>query len=149
MSKGLAKWDPFRDLSDFQKRLADVFGGAGSPLGALEEADWHPAVDVSEDEEAFHIAADLPEVAKEDVHVKVTEGILTISGERKREKEEDDKKRKYHRVERSYGSYQRSFRIPEGIDPQQIKAGFKDGVLNVTIPKGKAPEPAEQRIEVK
>jgi HSP20 family protein len=148
MSKSLSKWDPFRDLSEFQKRLAGIFGAEGSPLASFEEADWQPAVDVSEDDEGYLITADLPEVTKEDAHVTVKDGVLTISGERKRESEEEDKKRKYHRVERSYGRYQRSFRVPEGVDPAKIQADFKDGVLKVRLPKGQEPEPEEHRVEV-
>ena len=148
MSKSLSQWDPFRDLSDFQKRLASIFGAEGAPLAAMKETDWHPAVDVSEDDDGYLITADLPEVAKEDAHVVVKDGVLTISGERKRESEEEDKKRKYHRVERSFGRYERSFRVPEGVDPSKIQADFKDGVLKVSMPKGKEPEPEEHRIEV-
>lgn len=148
MSNGLSKWDPFRDLGDFQKRLASLFGGEGMSLASFEETDWHPAVDVAEDDDAFVITADLPEVKKEDAHVVVKEGVLTISGERKREKEEEDKKKKFHRVERSFGKYQRSFRVPDVVDPGAIKADFRDGVLTVRMPKGKEPEPKEHRVEV-
>ena len=148
MSNGLSKWDPFRDLGDFQKRLASLFGEEGTSLASFDEADWQPAVDVAEDEEAFLITADLPDVTKEDAHVAVKDGVLTISGERKRESEEEDKKKKYHRVERSYGKYQRSFRVPENVEPASIQADFKDGVLTVRMPKGHAPEPEEHRVEV-
>ncbi len=148
MSNGLAKWDPFRDLTEFQKRLASMFGGEGASLASFGEADWHPAVDVAEDDDAYLITADLPEVTKEDAQVRVKDGVLTISGERKRETEEGDKNKKFHRVERSYGKYERSFRVPDNVDPQAIKADFKDGVLKVTLPKGEEPEPEEHRIEV-
>lgn len=149
MSNAVSKWDPFRDLSDFQKRLASLFGGEGAELASFsQEADWHPAVDVAEDDEAFTITADLPDVAKEDANVVVTDGVLTISGERHRERTEDDKKQKYHRVERAYGKYQRSFRVPENVDPATIGANFKDGVLTVRMPKGREPAPEEHRVEV-
>ena len=149
MSNNLSKWDPFRDLTEFQKRLASAFGGESAELASFgKDADWHPAVDVEEDDTAYVIKADLPDVAKEDAHVVIKEGVLVISGERRREKEEEDKKKRYHRVERSYGSYQRSFRVPENVDPAAIAASFKDGVLTVRLPKGQEPEPETHRVEV-
>jgi HSP20 family protein len=90
-------------------------------------------VDIEEDEKAITIKADLPDVEKKDIHVKVENGTLTISGERKREKEE--KKKNYHRIERSYGSYMRSFALPESIDRDKIAAECKNGVLTLTLPK--------------
>ena len=150
MKNSINRWDPFRDLTEFQKRLASAFGGEGGELASFGgDADWHPAVDVAEDEEAYLITADLPDVPKEDAKVMVKDGVLTISGERTREKTEEDKKKTYHRVERSYGKYQRSFRIPENVDPATIVADFKDGVLTVKMPKGTVPESEEHHVEVK
>ena len=146
MSNGLSQWDPFRDLSTFQQRLASLFGGESGALAPSADADWHPAVDVSEDETSYTITADLPEVKKEDAQVRVKDGVLTISGERKRESEET--KKKYHRVERSFGRYTRSFRVPENVEPKDIKADFKDGVLKVVMPKSALPEPDEHHVEV-
>jgi HSP20 family protein len=113
-------------LGDFWRPLDLADGGEG--LSA-----WAPAVDIEEDEKAITIKADLPDVEKKDIHVKVENGTLTISGERKREKEE--KKKNYHRIERSYGSYMRSFALPESIDRDKIAAECKNGVLTLTLPK--------------
>ena len=102
----LAKWNPFRELEDIQNRLSSVFGR--TPLRGLGEeamtvSEWTPLVDIAEDEREYLIKAELPEVKKEDVKVTVENGVLTITGERKFEKEEENKK--YHRIERAYGSF--------------------------------------------
>ena len=108
-------------------------------------ADWAPLVDIEENENGYLIKADLPGLSKDDVHVTLENGVLSISGERKQEKEEKDKK--YHRVERVYGRFVRSFTLPEDADPDQISAQFKDGVLEVRIGKSEAVKP--KRIEIK
>ena len=94
---------------------------------------WAPSVDVTEDNKEWLMKIDLPEVKKEDVKVTVENGVLTITGERKFEKEEKDKK--YHRIERAYGNFYRSFTLPEGADGGKVSADFKDGVLKVHLPK--------------
>lgn len=133
----LVKWDPFKELEDVSGRLNRIFGrpfvhpDVGQDL--LKMADWMPTSDISETSAAYLIKAEIPGVKKEDVKVNVQNGMLTIQGERKQETEEKDKK--YHRIERSYGSFMRSFRIPEDADESAIKAEFKDGMLNVTLNK--------------
>src|SRR5678815_1709196 len=124
----LTKWSPFRELETLQDRLSTLFGRMlprtnGEPAFSLTE--WTPAVDVSEDEKEYLIKAELPEVKKEEVKVTVEEGTLRITGERKFEKEEKGKK--YHRVERAYGSFERSFLLPEGTKPEKLTAEFKEG----------------------
>ena len=126
----LTTWDPFKELS----RLSSMLGHRGE-LSKTDHREWAPAVDISEDDDAFNISADLPDVKKEDVNVSVENGYLTLSGERRFEKEEEDKKKKYHRIERSYGSYTRSFALPENVDETAVKAEFKNGVLNIVLPK--------------
>ena len=106
---------------------------------------WSPAVDIIEDDKEFLIKAELPDIKKQDVHVTVENGVLTISGERKFEKEET--KKRYHRVERSYGSFTRSFSLPEGADSSKVRAEFKDGVLQVHMLKSENAKP--KQIEVK
>jgi HSP20 family protein len=108
-------------------------------------ADWVPSVDVSETEGEYQIKAEIPDVKKEDVKVTVEDGVLTIQGERKQEKEEKGKK--YHRVECSYGSFVRSFTLPDLVDEGKVKAEFKDGVLNLKLPKSEKAKP--KSIEVK
>src|SRR5205085_12228575 len=99
---------------------------------SLSVADWSPEVDISQDEHEYLLKADLPEMKKDDVRVTVEDGILCVSGERKTEKE--DQKRKFHRVERSYGNFRRSFTLPEDTDSKKVTAEFRDGVLKVHLP---------------
>ena len=106
---------------------------------------WAPLVDITEDDKEYLIKVELPEIKKEDVKVTVENGTLTISGERKFEKEEKDKK--YHRVERAYGSFVRSFVLPEGTDGSKVSAEFRDGVLKLHLPKSEQAKP--KSIEVK
>jgi HSP20 family protein len=119
--------------------MAKLFGvtpariGDGGKEEAITVAEWCPSVDIIEDEKEFLVKADLPEVKKEDVKVSVQNEVLTITGERRLEKEEKNKK--YHRVERSYGTFVRSFTLPEGADGTKVSAEFKDGVLKVHLPK--------------
>jgi len=110
----------------------------------LAAAQWTPSVDISEDENEYLIKAELPEVGKEDVKVTVENGVLTLRGERRFEKEE--KARKYHRIERSYGSFMRSLAMPDDADAEKVAAEFKDGLLKVHLPKSEAKKPRE--IEV-
>ena len=141
-------WDPLRDLQDFEQRLATAFGrGVAKANGeeAIAMADWAPLVDISEDEKEFLVRVELPGLRKEEVKVTVDNGVLTISGERKVEKEE--KTRKYHRVERSYGKFERNFTLPDKADGARITAEFKEGMLQVRLPK--ADKPTDKALEVK
>ena len=150
MSTQLANWHPFQELNELQNRLSTLFGRRSSSELAESgwTADWAPAVDIAEDDQEFLITADLPDVKKEDVKVTCEDGLLTISGERKHESEEKDKKKKYHRIERSYGSYTRSFRVPSEVDQKAVKARFDNGVLKVHLPKVEECKPSSQTIPV-
>ncbi|MBH0199613.1 MAG: Hsp20/alpha crystallin family protein [Nitrospira sp.] len=145
----LVRWDPFRELEDMSDRLNRVFTRPALRTSGGKEhltvADWVPTVDISENEGEYLIKAELPEVKKEDVKVTVEDGVLTLQGERRQEKEEKGKK--YHRVERSYGSFVRSFTLPESVDESGVKAEYKDGVLNLHLPKTEKVKP--KAIEVK
>jgi HSP20 family protein len=144
----LTKWNPFRELEDMQNRLGSLLGRAPwRDLGeeTMTVTEWTPLVDITEDDKEYLIKAELPEVKKEDVKVGVEEGTLAISGERKFEKEEKGKK--YHRIERAYGSFMRSFTLPEGAAGDKVTAEFKDGVLKVHLPK--SPEVKPKSIDVK
>jgi HSP20 family protein len=145
----LATWNPFRELDEVQNRLGSFFGGRfprfGDGNGGLKLADWSPQVDITEDEKEFLIKADLPEMKKDEIKVNVENGILTVSGERKTEKEEKNKK--FHRIERSYGTFERSFALPDNADGSKVKAEFKEGVLRVHLPKNPVAKP--KAIEVK
>lgn len=133
----LVRWDPFHELEDMAERLNRVFSRpALRTTGGKETltvADWIPTVDISETDDEYLIKAELPEVNKEDVKVTVEDGVLTLQGERRQEKEEKGKK--FHRVERSYGSFVRSFTLPESVDENRVKAEYKDGVLSLHLPK--------------
>lgn len=140
-------WNPFRELEALQNRYLQALHlnrpeGDGSQ--SLTASDWTPSVDITEDANGYQIKAELPEVNKEDVHITLENGVLTIRGERRIEKEESD--RKHIRIERSYGSFVRSFSIPEDAEEGQVTADYKDGVLNIHLPKSEAKKP--KRIEV-
>ncbi|HEY6973083.1 MAG TPA: Hsp20/alpha crystallin family protein [Nitrospiraceae bacterium] len=144
----LMRWDPFRELEDMSDRLNRMFARPAARTNGKETmivADWVPTVDISETDGEYQIKAEIPDVKKEDVKVTLEDGVLTIQGERKQEKEEKGKK--YHRVERSYGSFVRSFSLPDVIDEEKVKAEFKDGVLNLHLPKSEKAKP--KAIEVK
>ena len=141
------EWDPFRELDDFQNRLGSFFGVPSRQReGAGALSSWMPAVDIIEDEKEFLVKTELPEVKKEDIHVTVDNGVLTITGERKFEKEE--KKKRYHRTERSYGSFTRSFSLPEGADSSKVRAEFKDGLLQVHLLKAESKQPKQIEVQV-
>jgi len=145
----LMRWDPFRELEDMSERLNRVFNrpAARSANGkeTITVADWIPTVDIAETETEYQIKAELPEVRKEDVKVTVEDGVLTIQGERRHEAEEKGKK--FHRVERSYGSFVRSFTLPDHVDDAKVKAEYKDGVLHLHLPKSEKAKP--KAIDVK
>ena len=130
-------WNPLREMEEAQNRFNRFLGGFPNRIGSgephsLTVADWSPEVDISEDDHGYLLKADLPEMKKEDVKVTVDHGILCVSGERKSEKE--DKKKKFHRIERSYGNFRRSFTLPEDTDSTKVTAEFRDGVLKVHLP---------------
>ncbi len=146
----ITRWDPFRELDELQSRLSTLFGRApirknGAKDEALAVAEWAPLVDIVEDDNEYLIKAELPDVKKDEVKVTVQDDVLTITGERQYEKEEKEKK--YHRVERAYGSFARSFTLPEDADGEKVAAEFKDGVLKVHLPKSEKARP--KSIEVK
>ena len=145
----LVRWDPFRELEDVSDRLNRMFNRPAldrtSGKETMVAADWVPSVDVSETDGSYQIKAEIPDVKKEDVKVTLEDGVLTIQGERKQEKEE--KSKRYHRVERSYGRFVRSFTLPDVVDEEKVKAEFKDGILNLELPKSEKAKP--KAIEVK
>jgi HSP20 family protein len=137
-------------MEDLQNRLSTLFGRTPMRLGNGEEritlAEWTPLADITEDDKEYVIKAELPELKKEDVKVTVENGVLTISGERRFEKEE--KKKKYHRVERGYGSFFRTFALPQDVDPDKLKANFKQGILEVHLPKNEKARPKQIDVNV-
>ena len=148
---GLTHWDPFKEMNDLQKRLTSIFGLSPTRVSngqreTLTVSQWSPIVDITEDEKEYLIKAELPEVRKEDVKLTVENGVLTLSGERKFEKEE--KNRKYHRIERAYGSFARSFSLPDDADAGKVTAEFKDGLLSVRVAKNEKALPKTVEVKV-
>jgi HSP20 family protein len=150
--KTLTTWNPFREMDEVQNRLSTFFGGFPTfPIRFPKNGerfrlpDWSPLVDIIEDDHEYLFKADLPEMKKDDVKVTFENGILYISGERRAEKEE--KKRKFHRLERFFGTFERTFTLPEDADATKIMAEFHDGVLRVHLPKHPMAKP--KAIEVK
>lgn len=149
----LTRWNPFREMEDIQRRMSSLFDWSPfrrSSLTTDEEnisvPEWAPLVDIVEDSKEYLIKVELPEVQKDDVKVTVEGGTLTISGERKSEKEE--KGRRFHRVERYYGRFERSFSIPDDAEAGEVKAEFKDGVLRVHLAKNEKARPKQVQVKV-
>jgi len=137
----------FREMEEMSDRLNRYLTPMFRPYEkeALKVAEWAPVVDIEETETEYLVKAELPEVLKQDVKVTVENGILTIQGERKQEKEEKGKK--FHRIERSYGTFLRTFTVPEEVEPTKVTAEFKDGILRIKLPKTEKVRP--KAIEVK
>ncbi len=151
----LVKFNPSKDFFNIEREFNRLFNTFNNRFGLsrksesddeYENAVWMPLTDIAEDKENYYLKADLPGIKKEDVKISFSDGRLSISGERSQEKETEDKK--FHRIERSYGKYYRSFNIPEQIKEDKIKADFKDGQLNVIIPKAEEVKPKEIEIKV-
>ncbi|RMF95698.1 MAG: Hsp20/alpha crystallin family protein [Gammaproteobacteria bacterium] len=141
----LVSWDPFRELDDMLNRFGRIGGGVAVPGRTGEVVSWRPAANISETDKEYIIKAELPEVKKEDIEVAIDDGVLTIKGERRLEKRDENEKQ--HRIESFYGSFARSFTLPSDADEEHIEAESKDGVLTVRIPKVPAATP--KRVEVK
>jgi HSP20 family protein len=148
----IVRWlDPFRDLSAIQERMNQIFEDALARSRGREEGlrtgMWTPAVDIYENSDFVVVKAELPGVEKNRISVEVKDGILSLRGERKFEKEV--KEESYHRIERSYGSFQRSFSLPVSVDQDQVTARFENGVLEVKLPKKEKAKPKQIQVDVK
>ena len=142
--------NPLKELEDFERRLAAMLG-TQEPTShggkeVLTVAQWSPLVDITEDDKEYLIKAELPGMKKEDVRLTVENAILAISGERTFEKEEQG--RKYHRIERAYGSFVRRFSLPEDADGSRVSADYADGMLQVHLPKSPKANPTAIEIAV-
>ncbi len=144
----IVRWDPFRDVMSLQERMNELFERTMRRRADEEEGlaprAWSPAVDIYETDEKMVIKAELPGLKKEDIDIEVRDNTLTLKGERKFEKE--IKQENYHRVERAYGSFQRSFTLPSTIKQEAIEATFKDGILEVSLPKAEEVKPKKVEI---
>lgn len=146
----LTRWDPFRDLVTLQERMNRLFEDSLSRSKTTDEmamGAWTPAVDIFETPEEVVLRADLPGVDLADIDVRIENSMLTLRGERKFLKEAKDED--YHRIERSYGTFSRSFQLPGAIDQGGIKATHKEGVLQVHLPKREETRPKQIKVEVK
>ena len=144
----LIKWRPFRELNLMRReidRLMDRFFDFDKELFDTEL--WAPEIDISETEDEYVVKADIPGINEKDLSVTLSGGNLTIKGERKEEKEE--KKKHFHRIERRYGSFQRTIALPGEVDENKITAEYKDGVLEIHLPKTEKSKPKEIKVEVK
>jgi HSP20 family protein len=139
----IIKWNRFPGFDDFEEKLNRLV--RTSETDALTFGEWMPAVDIKETEREYVVMADLPNVKKEEVKVSFHEGVLTLEGERKLEREENTER--FHRIERGYGKFVRRFVLPNEVDPNHVTAEFKDGSLTVRVPKSAKAKP--KTIEVK
>ena len=139
--------DSFREMDELVRNMQRAFTGWPAKIEeSMTLTDWTPTVDIGENDKEYVVKAELPDVKKDDIKVNVDDGTLTISGERKVEKEE--KGTKFHRVERAYGSFERSFTMPDDTDADQITSEYKDGILTVHLPKNPAAKPTVHAIPV-
>lgn len=146
--QSLTRWDPFAEMADLRREMDHIFGeffGRTPSSMAATEAMWSPLVDIHETKDSFLLMAELPGVKQEDVEVSVEGDTLTLKGERKREAEV--KEDQYHRIERSYGRFERSILLPSVVDPNRVKATYRDGVLEVQLPKKEEAKPKAVKIE--
>jgi HSP20 family protein len=149
----LVRRTPFFELASLQDRLNQLFnqaiGGSEAPSleQALTSATFLPPVDISEDEHNITLKAEIPGVTDKDLNITLDNNVLTISGERKFE--EEDKKDNFHRIERRYGKFTRSFTLPVGVDAQNVNATFENGILSITLPKREEFKPKQITIGVK
>ncbi len=147
----IVRANPFRELSTLQNRINRVFGDIRFPAldadADLSTTAWAPAVNIFENEEEVSVTADLPGVRKEDVEITLENNVLTVKGTRKLENEE--KRDNYHRIERAYGSFTRSFTLPNTVDGEKIFAEYHDGVLQIHLPKREESKPRQISVKVK
>ena len=142
----LMRFDPYREIATLQDRLNRAFGSTFGRGDREDEtlAAWAPPVDITEEKDRILITAELPGFKNDDISIQTENGMLTISGERRLEKESGDKA--YHRVERSYGRFVRSFSLPNNVDRERIQARFADGLLHVELPKREDAKPRTIKI---
>ena len=142
----LNRFEPFRATSGLESQVSRLFNELFDRSQESNLTSWAPAVDIFENEHELVVKADLPDVKPEELDIRVENNILTIRGERKFEKKVDEKN--YLRVERSYGSFARSFSLANTVNSEAIKADYKDGVLTLTIPKREEAKPKQIKVSV-
>lgn len=145
--KYLSRWEPFRDMLSLRADMDRLFNSLFGRGPGEKEGFWAPIVDIEEDNENIMVKAEIPGMKKEEIKVSVQGNMLTITGERKQESEVKDKT--YHRVERSYGKFSRTISLPTDVETDKVKASYKDGILNITLPKPEAIKPKHIDVEIK
>jgi len=146
----LIRWDPFREMSSLQERMNRLMSDfrTRSPFGEEEMAQgsWIPAVDIYETKESIVLNVELPGVTKEDIALEVKDSTLTIKGEKKLEKNVTEEN--FHRMERSYGSFTRALTLPSTVQQDKVKAKFRDGILEIMLPKAEEAKPKQIKVDV-
>jgi HSP20 family protein len=146
----IVRWDPFRDLAEVQERvnrvLGEFYGGRGQD-DVMRRGAWIPPVDIYEgNNHEMIIKAELPDIRREDIDIRVEDNTLTITGEKK--VDEDVKQEQFHRVERVYGNFTRSFSLPATIDTEKVKADYRNGVLTIVLPMREEAKPKQIQVQV-
>ncbi len=147
--QSVGQWDPFAEMADMHRQMDQVFGEFFGPTPfrmAATEALWSPLVDVHETQDGILLQVELPGVKQEDIQVSIEGGTLTLKGERKREAEV--KEDQCHRIERSYGRFERTVLLPSVVDANRVRATYRDGVLEIQLPKKEEAKPKEIKVEV-
>ena len=147
----IVRWNPLDDILSLQRRMNKIFednflGKKSSSDEELSSGLWSPSVDIYETESDIVLKAELPEVNQKDIQINIEDNVLSLKGERKFEKE--TKEENYHRIERSYGSFSRSFTLPGSINKEKVKASYKNGVLKITMPKKEESKPKQITVNV-
>jgi HSP20 family protein len=146
----MVRFEPFRELAQMQDRINRIFGDAYTRRyddDVMQRGDWQPPVDIYEnDQQEIVLRAELPGVAKGDIDIRVENNTLTLRGERKRAS--DVKDEQYHRIERAYGTFSRSFSLPSRLDTEKVRADFKDGLLTITLPIREEAKPKQIEVAV-
>ena len=144
----LVKWTPWREMATMRNRVGRLFEDPFFLTGWFDDGlaltDWNPVVDIYDNEDAIVIKAELPGIEKKDISIDLKDGVLTLEGERSYDNEV--KEENYHRKERAYGKFHRSFRLPENVDVDNIKADYKDGILKIDIPKPEEVKPKKVTV---
>jgi HSP20 family protein len=149
MSVRLTRWEPIRELANLQDRMNRLFNDSFSPVTSQESlaaGSFVPPVDVYEDEQAIRLKMEVPGIDEKDIDIRLENNLLTVHGERKLESE--TKEENYHRIERSYGSFIRSFTLPNTVNTEAVNAGYAKGVLTITLGKLAAARPKQIKVEI-
>lgn len=143
----IVRWAPFRDMLNIQDEMNRLFNTYFAKSSDKEEGMvWHPFVDISESNNEITVTAEVPGMTKEDIKVSIQDNVLTLSGEKKQEKQ--GKGKNYHRIERAFGVFERSFSLPVSVQSDKVKAAYKDGILTITLPKSEEAKPKEISVSV-